>query len=336
MTWRWLTLAVLAAACKKPSNPGDKGHTDPGDIDTGDGDDTGVETCTAQVLEFSPENGDTGVYYRDALGVIFDKQATDYATFTLEDAASTSLGVQATWDASGLNATVTPVHPLDSNTTYKLTVSVCDTIAATQFETSKYGTPMTVATSDLIGLTYHFDLSEANYTQPPNVGSILATYLGEPLLIGVVDADDTQITILGAQGKVDDVTGDVAQDKGYTTWDFGSADFSGAPFFSAGTDSIVIEYDGTEIPVYDFYLEGSFESDAATIGGGMARGLGDTRNLGELIGLGSDPGAVCEFVAGVGLECETCPDGNDYCLTIEGYFEPSPLVPGLVLDPVAR
>ena len=53
--------------------------------------------------------------------------------------------------------------------------------------------------------------------------------------------------------------------------------------------------------------------------------------MGVLVGLGSDPNAVCDLAAGFGFTCEECPDGGRYCVRIEAYFEPSPLVEGLTL-----
>ena len=50
-----------------------------------------------------------------------------------------------------------------------------------------------------------------------------------------------------------------------------------------------------------------------------------------LLQLGGDPDAVCDFAAGLGLDCVDCPDGNPWCLEIEARFDDADWIEGLDL-----
>ena len=54
--------------------------------------------------------------------------------------------------------------------------------------------------------------------------------------------------------------------------------------------------------------------------------------MGPLLDLADEPNAVCEYGAGFGLVCEPCPDGDEYCLTIEAVFEACELIEGMTLE----
>ena len=118
---------------------------------------------------------------------------------------------------------------------------------------------------------------------------------------------------------------------GFPIWDFGSATFEDAPYFASDLTDIELDYDGVPIPIYGFSLYGTFAPDGTSIGFAGASGLGDSRHMGPLIGAGSDPSAICDTAASLGVSCEDCPDGNPYCLEIELEFEPAPLVAGIDL-----
>ncbi len=325
------TLA-LAAACNKASNPGDKGHTDPGKVDTG-GDDTGAP-CTAEVVGIDPEDGTTDFYWRDTFAVVFSEPAEDLAAFSLVDGSGAEVELRADFDDSGLNATVGAVDGLAGDTAYTLTVEVCGAESTVSFATSAYGLPLEVDPTELVGNTYDFDLGGADYVEPAGLGALIGLYLSEPLLIGVVDAGEDTVSLMGAQGTVD-ASSQIHQDTNLATWDFGEADFSEAPFFSATADEIVIDYNGIEVPIHAFHVEGTFAADASSIGGAEANGLADTRNMGPLLDLPDEPDSVCNVAQEwLGITCEACPDGGAYCLTLEALFDPAPLVEGLTLEEV--
>jgi hypothetical protein len=339
MNTKWTLIAAigLMVACKTDEDPskteyldsatpGDDGGDEGGDSSSG----TGDEDCEVVVANLTPESGSTGVYYRDYFEVTFDEDARDLgATATLLDSAGTDIGVSMSFDDTGYKASLTPASPLEANTEYTLTVDVCVDSSSAIFTTSDYGASLGIDPAALIGATYNFSLGEAEYTQPEGLGPVLASFLTEPLLIGISDASATQMRILGTQGT--ESGGSVEPDSDYDIWDFGDAVLEGAYFKSAPTN-IELGYDCASIPIYDFTLQGTFAADGSSIGGGSATGLGDSRDMGCLIGAGSDPAALCNYAAAVGFTCETCPDGNPYCLTIEAWFEPAILVPDVALS----
>ena len=119
-------------------------------------------------------------------------------------------------------------------------------------------------------------------------------------------------------------------DPSFPTWDFGTATLEGAWFQSATTDIERVRLRNDS----DLWIPARrhFSADGTLIGGGSATGLGDSRDMGCLASLGSDPDAICGLAAGFGLSCETCPDGNPWCLTIEGWFDPAPVLPDVSLS----
>lgn len=336
MTSNWKLLAAigLLAACgddKDTSSSAEFVPRDSGEIvDTDDPGTTGNTDCDAVVQSFSPESGTTEVYYRAPLEVAFDEDASALSpTFTLADAAGTEVGTAVTFDDTGFKATVEITEGLEALTEYTLTVDICQSTSAMAFTTSAYGGSLSVDASTLAGATYNFSLGDANYTQPEGLGPLLASFLDAPLLIGVDTVEGSIVNILGTQG-MDSGSGTVP-DPDFDIWDFGPATLDGAYFASSPTD-IELQYDCATIPIYDFALDGTFAADGTSIGGGHAVGLGDSRDMGCLLGAGSDPAAICNYAATFGFACDECPDGNPWCLTIEAWFEPAPLLPDVSLE----
>lgn len=323
------------AACNGGDDSGSKGgyvDRDSDDIVTTGGT-TGGTTgtdCEVTVSGLSPESGTTDVYYRDVMGVEFDEDASALSpTVSLTDSAGTEIGTSVEFDDTGFKAAITPTTPLEALTEYTLSVEVCENTSAVSFTTSEYGGSLDIEVSALLGSTFNFSLGDAEYTKPEGLGALLSSFLNAPLLIGIDATDGDNIHILGTQGREGDT--EVEPDPAYDIWNFGNADVDGA-YFKSEAANIEIGYDCATIPIYDFQLEGTFAADGTSIGGGSATGLGDSRNMGCLIGAGSDPAAICNYAAGFGFSCDTCPDGNPWCLTIEAWFLPAPVVEGVSLS----
>jgi hypothetical protein len=240
------------------------------------------------------------------------------------------VGASMEFDSTGYKATITPDSPLAASTQYTLSVEVCGETSAVQFTTSAYGDPLTLDVSELDGRTYTFDLGAGEYPQPEGLGPVLSAFLDAPLLIGVSGTGDGTVHIVGTQGEEAE-SGSITPDPSFDVWDFGTATLDGAYFATADTD-IELGYDCATIPIYDFSLEGTFAADGSSIGGGSAIGLGDSRYMGCLIGKGDDPAALCDYAATFGFSCDVCPDGNPWCLTIEGIFLPAPHLEGVSLE----
>lgn len=340
---RFFPMIVLAlAACNN-----DKDGTETGDPDDtgvvvddsgGGGDDTDSlpPPCEIVPLEITPEDGQTGWYFRDPMAITFSDAVTD-ATIQVLDPAGAEVATTIEWADGNFQATVTPVDGLAGSTTYSLHIEVCQYTGSVSFTTDVYGDPMSVEASTLIGGTYLFDLGEAEVTEPEDLGYLLALYLTQPLLIGVKDANDSELTLIGAQGYLK--SDGTYRQEGDDVWSFPAADFTTAPFFSAYTESITIDYAGTAIPLGDFHLEGTFAPDGTSIGGAAASGLGDTRNMGPLLGLDEDPNAVCGLIAdlALGVTCEACfSDGEPYCLYLEVEFANAELLPDFTLEEPAE
>lgn len=334
-----LALLWVLGACKGDDKGGETGNVDDtGDTDTAGDTDTSTDTdtdtdtdvpCETVAIATTPEDGTTDFYYRDALGVTFSDDASG-ATIQLLDGAGAEVATTVTWGDGNFQAEVTPVEPLDGNTAYSLHIEVCSYSGDVLFTTSEYGTELAESAAGLVGNTYVLDLSKADILQPEGLGYLLAAYLTEPILLGVDHADESLIGMVGAQGyKKNDGT---YKQVGTDVWIFPDADFTSAPYFAASTPEISIDYSDVAIPIESFSLAGTFAADGSKIGGGWASGLGDTRNMGPLLELGDDPGAVCDLITALGLSCETCADGEPYCVFLEVEFDEAPLAEGLTID----
>lgn len=335
-----IPLALIAAfglaltACKDEEKETEAGYTD--DVidtsgTTGTTGGTTAEDCDVVVAEMVPTSGASDIYYRDALEVTFDEDASALSpVFTLTAADGTDVGVSASFSDTGFVATVVPDAPLEASTTYTLSAAICDSSASTEFTTSGYGGSLSIDATSLAGNTYWFSLGEAEYLQPEGLGPVLATFLTEPLLIGVGTSDGSLVQILGTQGV--ESGGEVSLDSSFPVWDFGNATLDGAYFESDPTD-ISLDYGCATIPIYGFSLQGTFAPDGSSIGGGAAQGLGDSSEMGCLLpGGGGNPDAVCDYGAAFGVQCDECPDGTQRCLTIEALFEVAPLLPDISLS----
>jgi hypothetical protein len=318
----WILLA-LGSGCQgsdKDSVPGKLiDDTDGGDVE-----------CVATLLDIDLEDGEADVYYRKTFDVVFTDPVTGSLSATLTGSDGTEIAASVTLDETGYNAVIDP-GPMVAEETYAMDLDVCGELSSFGFTTSIYGGDLIIEPVELVGNTYLFDLGTATYKQPEGLGMIIGLFLSAPLLVGITEADASEITLLGAQGWVDDETGEYNQSGGLASWDFGVADFTDQPWFWVQTDQINIDYDGYDIPIYDFEIQGTFEPDGNSIGGASALGLADTRNMGPLLDLDDDPSAVCDYGAGFGLVCEPCPDEGEYCLTIEAWFVACEMIEDLTL-----
>lgn len=319
---------VLATGCKQPTQTRFLPDTALPQQDTGPDD-----LCDAEVFETAPFDGQQGIYYLDPVSVSFTEEAVG-AVVRLEQNGQLA-PAELTWDETGLNATLTPLNPLAPVTEYTLSVQTCPENPPTElsFTTSSLGAEMTVEPQELAGRTYYLDLGGAFYEEPAGLGALIAQYLNQPLLIGVVSSNVDEIELMGAQGRVDGATGAILQDTRLSTFYFGTASFVARPYLLASAPTVPLTYDGTDIRFYNFRLESTFSSDGEVLGEPRLTGQIDTRNLGPLLGVGSAPDATCETAAGLGVDCEACPDGEVLCLPLRGSFPNGAYLPGISLSP---
>lgn len=338
-----ILLPLLAVACSKDDDATETGlidtedtqaNSDSGTEETGDTDTDTEEPCLAEVIEITPEDGEDDVFYRDTLTVAFSEDASA-AQFTLtNDVTGVELSTATSWGDGNLMATLTPSSPLEGATLYTLTAAICEVTSHATFETSDYGQPIDGGNESLIGMTSVLLFEDVKFTQPENIGSILSLYFDVPLLVGVLGAEASQIDVVAALGYFDNVAG-YKQRMNEPTWTFGQVSLDGSAYFDGSVPEIDLGYSNVSIPVYNFGLSGTFDPDGSHFAGGTLSGQVDTRHMAPLFGQTSDT-YVCELIGSMGVSCETCPDGEDFCVTILGEDIVSEGVPGVSLAEVVE
>lgn len=326
---RWLAVAPLVVGCASdPATPGTL-------LDTGWFTDAEAPGCPHTVLETQPAAGETDWYYRRTVRVVTATTLPEGYDAWLLDDAGRRVDVTPVWSkADGAFDLVPASGRLEPATDYLLVVQDCEGTHETAFTTSALGAPLDLLPGALAGRTYRLDLGGARWVAPQGLGALIAQFLTEPILLGVVYADDERIDLLGAPSQVDDLGGVTQADA--PTWDFPIADFSIAePTFETGADRIalLVQQDGAEavIPVTDFAVSGTLSPDGTRFGGGALSGIGDTRGFSGAL-LGSES-FICDLAeTSFQLSCSPCPDdGEPFCLVIEGQDLAGVLQPGLTL-----
>jgi hypothetical protein len=265
---------------------------------------TAGPTCTNGV-ELYPAADSTGVYYRTTVEALFD-DVEDSATLTVD-------GVTGSSEWVGNSLVFTPDAPLASNTSYTATVTYSCGTGTASWTTSEIGSSIDVGS--LAGNSYNLDLTSGRFVQPPDVGELLGSYLGEvTILVGVAEASASNITMVGAIG----VEGAVppAQDTCEPTIDFPVADFTENPFFSVGPDTTTFTVSDVSVTIENLLVSGAFSPAGDYVDGGVLAGKIDTRPLVPLLDEEGDDNAICEITNSLQIPCEPCPDGEPYCLTL--------------------
>jgi hypothetical protein len=320
-------LCLALAACRGGDDDSNRSNADDssGTDDSAAQDDSGT-SCTLAVVDTSPRTGADSWLYSDPLQVTFDEPGKA-ATFTLTDGSGSSVPFTTTWGEGATNVSLDAA--LTGSTTYALGISACDTTTTIEFTTSVYGSPLTIDPAALVGKTYLFDLSTAEYERPAGLGALIALYISSQVLLGVTAADASTIDLLGGQGTLDK-KGMYAQDTSVPTFDFGGGDFTDAPYFAVSAPQVQIVVEDT-YTMYDFAAEGTFAPDGSSIGGAVLSMLVDTTNLGDAMNLpdGDEPMAVCDYLEPLGIPCETCPGGKgkDNCIAIVATWDTARTIP---------
>jgi hypothetical protein len=309
-----LSLISIIACGSKSDDVSATDDTGPG-VGNDNGGGGGCDTPSIG-LAYPAADGAGDFYYRGSVEFEFVKNTDEDATIALESSAGEPVSGGLSWVGSILS--FTPDAPLANATTYKATLTHCAGSETISFTTGSLGGALEAGTSALIGNTYAVALGEARFVKPEGVGGLLGGLLTQDILIGVVDANDTELSLMGALSE----EGSTDQDMCDASIDFPvAADFTTAPYFSINADALALSASGYEIKINDFTLAGDFSADGSYIGGAVLAGLIDARDLtGALVGGGlieeDDPQAVCDLIGAFGVTCEECSDGKNYCLTI--------------------
>jgi hypothetical protein len=289
---------------------------------------TDAPPCVDTLDQTTPMNGEGGWYWRDPLS--FTTTTSNASAYSAKLTAPDGTTVPTTISWADTTATVTPASALTASTTYELDITDCQTTTPVTFTTSGYGAPITAGASSLIGGTWTFDLSKAKWDKPAGFGTILALYFTTPILTGVQWADSKSLDLIGAEGY-SDASGNILQYTGAPTWDYPTTSFVDAPFFQATAASMTVQISGVDVKIYNFALQATFSADGSAIGGGIVTGLGDTRDMGPLLGQPDNDNAVCSLAATVGAICEACPDEQPYCLQLSAQQVEGMRLPGVTL-----
>lgn len=276
--------------------------------DAGDKTETGTadDSCDVTVTTF-PFQDSVDASYRGTIE--FMLSAPDTTATITSDIAGT-----VTSNEDGTRWVLTPSAPLTPNSPYTATLNYCGGAVELAFTTSDLGTSLSDE-NILVGKTYELALDEARFVEPENVGQILQQYIGEvTIYIGVASVGGGKVQMVGALGN-EDVPGTQAFCD--PSIDFPEADFAESPHFViGGTGKTTLAVAGFSIDIENLNIGGDFASDGSYFGGGTLSGTIDTRPLDTLVDEEAEEGYICDLAAGLGITCETCPSGGDFCLSL--------------------
>ena len=311
---RYSMLILIAAGCHevaqstpKVTKPDPPPGDDPSPYTTpSDSADSG-SYCFTAIASASPADGDLGAYYRTTVHVeLLDGDPTA----TLRVLASDGSEVPGSLTSDGLHLTWLWAEPLMPLTQYtvELTTQACGA-ESISWTTSNVGMEVF---ADLTGDTYALDIANGIWISPVGVSGLFVALLKHyRLLLQVVDVSDPEtidLRLAAALGGEQNLCA--------PTVDFFDIDY-GNPYFELPSMPIELQTSTFQLSLTGFVLSGAFAPDGSRIQGAVLAGLLDTRNLGEALALGTEPDAVCQFVAALGVSCTPCIDGELYCLDLQ-------------------
>jgi len=288
-----------------------------GDKTEDTGSTTAVTSCpdgaTITITETTPISGASDFFIADSIS--FELTAEDpSASISLSSADGDVAGSSS---VDGATVTFTPDAMLVPSTEYTASLTYCgDTNPVdVAFTTSDLGS----AVSDsLAGKTFAVDIGSGTFVQPPGVGALIGEVFSNNILLGIKDDQGGELAIRGALSIENEMDQDMCTE---TLEEFPAADFSNNPFFEIPEGDVTLSVAGVTATIYGLNVSGVFSPDGSYFGGGELRGALDARDLVSVVGeLGlevSSADEICDLVAGFGVPCEPCADGEDYCVGIE-------------------
>lgn len=297
-----------------PSGRDGRDGRDPGGDsgDSGDSGDTGepVDTgrCGVTVSSTVPARNAVDAYYRANLEFKLNKQDP---TATIE---TSIVGHQDVSD-DGLTLYWVLDVPLEPSTGYSATLHFCGGDAPLEFTTSALGSSIADPV-ELEGRAYLLDLGGARVTEPPGIGSLIASELGNVVLYAsITEVTATTFVMVDALGREDEAN---TQEYCDPTIEFPAADFAESPHFRIERSSeLVIDLGGVPLTVSDMVIEGDFAADLSYFGGGSFTGILDTRSIDDVF-FDGELGAVCTTLRSLGVTCEECTGSQpgEYCVPV--------------------
>jgi len=307
---RLTTLAlgcVLVAACG-----GDKGDTTPtGDTgDTTDTDTTG--NCANAVIDRYPADGDTDVYAWSGIDVTLSQPDATATVVVTDDAGAEVPGTVTLHDGDS-RVQFLPDAGYAADTAYTATLQwACDD-RAVGFTTGSLGTATVGDPSSLVDRGYALDLKNGRFVAPDGIGAALQSLLEVKLLLGVIAADASSVSL---RAGAEDRKGG-GQDLSASTTDFDDPAVFVDPYFEVTQDVLPLVIEGDPIDVADLTISGAFAADGSSIEGFRMSGIVDTRDLKDAVGVTEDDGVCNLFSASFNVACEECPSGEGvYCINL--------------------
>ena len=299
---RWMIVlgALNLAACS--SDDGGKDTSDTAGTASGD-------ACANSVVTTYPTAGDAAAFYRTNIEVSM-AAADATATLTLADADGNDIaGTSAT---DGTMVSFDPTDNLAPSSNYTATLAWGCEAYSFEFTTSATGT--SVDSGSIVGNTFSLALGTGRFVKPEGVGDLVGSLLEFEMLVGVTEADDMNVTMMGA---ISEGVGNTMQDMCTTTIDFPAADFSENPYFEVQADVLPLVVQGMDLGLQDVLLSGALRPDGTAAEGVILAGKLDTRPLVPLLSPGGADDAVCVLLQTFSADCEECADGSGpYCLTL--------------------
>jgi hypothetical protein len=171
---------------------------------------------------------------------------------------------------------------------------------------------------EIVGNDYHVDLTSATFTEPPGVGGLIGQYLGEVHLAFHVTALDGGSGAAEVYSTLVEPDGDTyTQDLCMATHDLSADAVWAAPYLEMTFNEWVIAIEGNECTVDGMLTSFAFPTGGEVLAAGTLEGELNTLCLDEMIDPGADPGAACDLLASLGIQCIDCADGSGpFCLFI--------------------
>lgn len=303
------------------------------DIDSDcDGEDPGA----FPVRWMTPEPGAEDVHPRPMIGIEVDGRIT-HLTGTAVIRGDDGTLITLDGVTGGGRLVFPPVDPpLDPLTHYEVSVSIgCLDDQQWEFTTGEIGTE--VAAGAVQEADYLLDLGTSNSMMPGLAGLAESFVSGSYLTLHLGEPDDEGGEIEAFSGVVHEDGPGYSQDLCVPTSTWGGdtpgpADWTNPHLWADGFPLwLSVDYGGVT-----FLMENLSTAASASVtpdGEGITNvwidTMVDTRPLWPLFGDIADEWATCEFLIGLGVECEACPDGALACTPATLLIEEAPKMPPL-------
>ncbi|HCP44981.1 MAG TPA: hypothetical protein DIU15_03015 [Deltaproteobacteria bacterium] len=345
----WLTLLTVAMGMTLVAGC----EADGGDT----GDDQNVTEDAPLITRMAPSADTVDFFFQANLEVEWNLPPTG-ATLSLTGADGAAMGGVTEMSSSGRILSFNPDADLTPDSTYSVTVTWNSESSPVDFsfQTGSYGNEVGADTQDgLVGRVFNLDLASANFVEPPGVGGILQSQIGDVAILFTMTAESNfdaaaqpGLHILGAIGEVEG--GQVSQGSCTETLTFtygvdgvqGTADDTPArwsnPQMELGPTNLDIAVQGFSATIENLVISGTFHPDLDDMRGGTFAGKVDTRPLAPELDPEGGENAICELVVEtVGVECEPCnEDGSEpFCLSVVAEDVAADGVEGMTLTPTS-